>query len=103
MALHDRQRVYLYIWALNPIMPLPYEDERNFWTVNFTSRGDTSRPEGFSFHDPPCKGNQYNPPFCNNTGESYYVNPMGMPQSMRLYHVLFPTADQTRRIAGPYR
>eukprot|EP00434_Breviolum_minutum_P010340 symbB.v1.2.009123.t1/scaffold552.1/size189238/2 len=85
MTLYDRQRLYLYIWALNPTRPMPRDDALNVWQINFRSAGDWGLPAN---HEIPCQ--PLLPPFCNDTGEMYWVNPMSFPILFRDFTLLYP-------------
>jgi len=102
LTLFQGQSVYLYIFVKNPVFPLPYTDERNFWTVNFTARGDAAAPENYSTADPPCEGQRFNPPVCTETGEYFYVNPLGEPNTSRDFNLLYPNASDLSLTYGPF-
>eukprot|EP00931_Biecheleriopsis_adriatica_P048501 TRINITY_DN28018_c0_g1_i1.p1 TRINITY_DN28018_c0_g1~~TRINITY_DN28018_c0_g1_i1.p1 ORF type:complete len:3899 (-),score=525.31 TRINITY_DN28018_c0_g1_i1:23-11719(-) len=85
MVLYDKQRLFFYIWAKNPILPMPKNDPINVWRVRFQSSGDWGMPENLSL---PCK--PYFPPFCNDTGELYYVSPVSKPTALRSFDLMYP-------------
>jgi len=97
MTLYDRQRLYLYIWALNPTRPMPRDDALNVWQINFRSAGDWGLPAN---HEIPCQ--PLLPPFCNDTGEMYWVNPMSFPILFRDFTLLYPNYTDVEKDLGPY-
>jgi len=102
MVYHEKQTLYAHIFAINPLLPMPYEDPDNFWTVGFVSRGSAGKPAGI-VDTAPCNGATVNnPPFCYATGVDYYVNPLGYPSGTQSYLTLWPTAEDLTTTAGPY-
>lgn len=97
MTLWENMRVYLRIFVLNPKDPLPRNDPRNFWMVNFTSSGASRAPYGLRDVCRP-----YWPPACNDTGETVFVNPLGTPSWGRSFDILFPNQTLLSRTLGPY-
>eukprot|EP00445_Apocalathium_hangoei_P028275 CAMPEP_0203914780 /NCGR_PEP_ID=MMETSP0359-20131031/55646_1 /ASSEMBLY_ACC=CAM_ASM_000338 /TAXON_ID=268821 /ORGANISM="Scrippsiella Hangoei, Strain SHTV-5" /LENGTH=304 /DNA_ID=CAMNT_0050841155 /DNA_START=1 /DNA_END=912 /DNA_ORIENTATION=- len=94
MTVWENSRLYLNIFVLNPALPLPRNDPSNRWIVNFTSSGEVGAP---SANKAPCF--PYNPPLCYETGETYYVNPLGQPQAS--FEPLYPSEGLSVTV-GPY-
>ncbi|CAE7509501.1 unnamed protein product, partial [Symbiodinium sp. CCMP2456] len=97
MALYDKQRFYVLVWARNPVRPMPRDDPENVWQVIFNASGDWGLPVD---HQVPCM--PYFPPYCNETGEAYFVNPVSFPSNRRHFELLYPNYTDTHTESGPY-
>eukprot|EP00930_Biecheleria_cincta_P034426 TRINITY_DN23798_c0_g1_i1.p1 TRINITY_DN23798_c0_g1~~TRINITY_DN23798_c0_g1_i1.p1 ORF type:complete len:3571 (-),score=339.86 TRINITY_DN23798_c0_g1_i1:50-9406(-) len=115
MTLWERQRFFFYIWAKNPVDPMPKNDPSNMWKIVLKSSGNWGQPIN---HSEPCctlfpspafpQSCDFVPPYCNDTGERYYVQPMLIPDSganglfkIHGFEPLFPTYTDLASQDGP--
>lgn len=118
MTLWERQRIFLYIWAKNPVKPMPKNDPSNTWKVILKSSGDWGEPINHSTPcctlDPCCppiiphERCRIYPPYCNDTGEQFFVQPIELSSVgnnplfiTHGFEPLFPTYIELATQDGP--
>lgn len=92
MAVFAGQRLWFYVYALNPMEPMPYTHPLNFWSVSFTSSGYAGSP---AHAPPPCQYFLYDQVACNYFWNEQYPMATDLAWTLGPIRGAVPIAEAT--------